>query len=38
VTSLLEEREITPGALRRDAPAETEGPPARSTIPEDAQR
>ena len=27
VTSLLEERDITPGALRRDAPAETEGRP-----------
>jgi hypothetical protein len=27
VTSLLEERDITPGSLRRDAPAETEGRP-----------
>lgn len=27
VTSLLEEREIAPGALRREAPAETEGRP-----------
>jgi hypothetical protein len=27
VTSLLEDREIAPGALRRDAPAPTEGPP-----------
>jgi hypothetical protein len=32
VTSLLEEREITPGALRRDAPAETEGHPERSSL------
>ena len=31
VTSLLEERDITPGALRRDAPAETEGKPTPST-------
>jgi ABC-type nickel/cobalt efflux system permease component RcnA len=27
VTSLLEEREIEPGSLRREAPAETEGRP-----------
>jgi hypothetical protein len=27
VTSMLEEREIQPGSLRRDAPAETEGSP-----------
>jgi hypothetical protein len=38
VTSLLDEREITPGALRREAPAETEGPPAPSSIPQDAER
>jgi hypothetical protein len=31
VTSLLEEREITPGALRRDVPAETEGRPEPSS-------
>ena len=31
VTSLLEEREIAPGALRREAPAETEGRPTPST-------
>lgn len=31
VTSLLEEREIAPGALRRDAPAETEGRPTPAT-------
>lgn len=28
VTSLLEEKEIAPGALRREGPAGTEGPPA----------
>jgi hypothetical protein len=33
VTSLLEEREIAPGALRRDAPADTDGPPARRSVP-----
>ena len=33
VTSLLEEREITPGALRREAPAETEGKPEPSPRP-----
>ncbi|HEX4734940.1 MAG TPA: hypothetical protein VH247_11035 [Thermoleophilaceae bacterium] len=33
VTSLLEEREIAPGALRREAPAETEGRPAPSAVP-----
>jgi hypothetical protein len=38
VTSLLEEREITPGSLRRDAPAETEGQPQRSSIPGDGQK
>ena len=27
VTSLLEEKEIRPGSLRREAPAGTEGPP-----------
>jgi hypothetical protein len=32
VTSLLEEREIAPGALRRDVPAETEGRPEPSPI------
>jgi hypothetical protein len=32
VTTLLEEREITPGALRRDVAAETEGRPAPSSI------
>ena len=37
VTSLLEEREITPGALRREAPAETEGRPARSRIPREGE-
>jgi hypothetical protein len=36
VTSLLEEREITPGALRRDGPAETEGRPERSSIEDKA--
>jgi hypothetical protein len=36
VTSLLEEREITPGALRRDGPAETEGRPERSSIEDNA--
>jgi hypothetical protein len=35
VTSLLEEREITPGALRRDAPAETEGRPAPTPVPQE---
>jgi hypothetical protein len=36
VTSMLEEREIAPGALRRDAPAETEGNPDPATrqVPE----
>jgi len=38
VTSLLEEREITPGSLRRDAPAETEGQPERTTIPPEDSR
>jgi hypothetical protein len=38
VTSLLEEREITPGALRRDAPAETEGRPERSALPTEESR
>lgn len=33
VTSLLEEREIAPGALRRDQPAETEGEPDRPAMP-----
>jgi hypothetical protein len=33
VTSLLEEREIAPGALRRDQPAETEGKPERAPMP-----
>jgi hypothetical protein len=33
VTSLLEEREIAPGALRRDQPAETEGRPERTPMP-----
>ena len=33
VTSLLEEREIAPGALRREAPAEVEGRPAPTGIP-----
>jgi hypothetical protein len=37
VTSLLEEREITPGSLRRDAPAETEGRPAPSSIPQQGE-
>src|SRR5436190_5170260 len=37
VTSLLEEREITPGALRREARAETEGRPARSRIPREGE-
>jgi hypothetical protein len=37
VTSLLEEREITPGALRRDTAAETEGRPVRSSIPGEGQ-
>ena len=38
VTSLLEERDITPGALRRDAPAETEGRPGHTPLgPEDGQ-
>src|SRR3954447_5361160 len=34
VTSLLEERDIAPGALRREAPAETEGKPdpAKRTV------
>jgi hypothetical protein len=36
VTSLLEEREITPGSLRRDAPAETEGRPQPSAIEDKA--
>jgi hypothetical protein len=36
VTSLLEEREITPGALRREAPAETEGRPEPSSIEDKA--
>jgi hypothetical protein len=33
VTSLLEEREIAPGALRREAPAEVEGRPAPTALP-----
>jgi hypothetical protein len=33
VTSLLEERDITPGALRREVPAETEGRPEPTTVP-----
>jgi hypothetical protein len=33
VTSLLEEREIAPGALRREAPAEVEGRPAPRALP-----
>ena len=33
VTSLLEEREIVPGALRRDVPAATEGSPRPSVLP-----
>jgi hypothetical protein len=37
VTSLLEEREISPGALRREAPAETEGRPAPSSIPQEGE-
>jgi hypothetical protein len=32
VTSLLEEREIAPGALRRDQPAEVEGRPAPAPV------
>jgi hypothetical protein len=38
VTSLLEEREIAPGSLRRDAPAETEGRPEPSPLPQDEVR
>jgi C4-dicarboxylate-specific signal transduction histidine kinase len=38
VTSLLEEREIAPGALRRDAPADAEGPPARPPVPSEDGR
>jgi hypothetical protein len=38
VTSLLEEREITPGALRRDVPAETEGRPAPQSLSKDEQQ
>jgi hypothetical protein len=38
VTSLLEEREITPGALRRDTPAETEGRPEPSPRPREETR
>lgn len=33
VTSLLEEREISPGSLRREAPAETEGRPEPASLP-----
>lgn len=33
VTSLLEEREIAPGALRREVPAETEGRPEPTGLP-----
>jgi hypothetical protein len=35
VTSLLEEREIAPGSLRRDAPAETDGRPEPVPLPQD---
>jgi hypothetical protein len=35
VTSLLEEREIAPGALRREAPAETEGRPEPAPLPQE---
>jgi hypothetical protein len=38
VTSMLEEREIEPGSLRRDVPAETEGRPARPTVPPEEPR
>jgi hypothetical protein len=37
VTSLLEEREIEPGALRREAPAETEGRPAPTPLRGESQ-
>jgi hypothetical protein len=33
VTSLLEERDIEPGSLRREVPAETEGRPERTPLP-----
>jgi hypothetical protein len=35
VTSLLEEREIAPGSLRREAPAETEGRPKPTVVPQE---
>jgi hypothetical protein len=35
VTSLLEEREITPGSLRRDAPAEADGRPEPKPLPKE---
>ncbi|HYZ28475.1 MAG TPA: hypothetical protein VE570_05410 [Thermoleophilaceae bacterium] len=38
VTSLLEEREISPGSLRREAPAETDGRPEPSTLPPEGSR
>jgi hypothetical protein len=38
VTSLLEERDIEPGALRREVPAETEGRPEPTTVPGDDAR
>jgi hypothetical protein len=38
VTSLLEERDIAPGALRRDAPAETEGRPEPTPLGQEENR
>src|SRR3954447_3260 len=38
VTSMLEEREITPGSLRRAAPAETDGRPEPSALPQEDGR
>jgi hypothetical protein len=35
VTSMLEEREIAPGSLRREAPAETEGRPKPTALPQE---
>jgi hypothetical protein len=38
VTGLLEEREISPGSLRREAPAETDRRPEPSTLPPERRR
>jgi hypothetical protein len=38
VTSLLEEREISPGSLRREVPADTEGRPEPSSMPWEGSR